>query len=187
MIDVSFDNATINTLQSLIGRRFDLYSNDPFIFTPTALGIVGCKIAGNTYRFTAELQVIERFFNADDVAVFKFEACEPREISSRMDGGKLIDTPVEDTISAIDIINDHECVTHNKVSRELRSTKGVIFHLASGHEISYELGTWFSEMITIQRGYNLIEKFTPVADFYEEWDVGADYVPQCSREVITLR
>ena len=186
MVDISFDNATLDTLQALVGKRFELYASDTF-FAPSALGIVGCKVAGSTYRFTAELRAVKRFFSVDDVAVLGFEACEPEEITCGLDESTLISTPIGDIISAIDIVNDRECVTHNEVTQELRSTKGVIFHLAGGSEISFELGTWFSEMITIQRGCNLIEKFTPVADFYEEWDVGDAYVPQCSREIITLR
>ncbi len=44
---------------------------------------------------------------------------------------------------------------------------GIVFMLEDSREISFEIETWFSEMITIQRGYNLIKKFPPTNDFLE--------------------
>ena len=66
------------------------------------------------------------------------------------------------------------------------STKGIIFHLASGNEISFEIGTWFSEMITIRRGYELVKSFTSVEEFLEDWEDSEGYFPECNREVKTI-
>ena len=103
-----------------------------------------------------------------------------------MDNGQMIDTPVQDTIISIDLVNDREAVTHDGVQKTFLSTKGIIFHLADGNEISFEIGTWFSEMITIRRGYELIKQFTPLADFTEEWEDCDGYISDCSREIIEI-
>lgn len=187
MVDISFDEITMSCLHSIIGKKFESYSCDPFIFSPSVFEIVGCMIEGKTYKLTSDLCSVQRFFSTEDVALLKFVSCESKEIVSKMDNGKLIVNPVEDIICGVDIVNDCEVVTHNGDKRKFYSTKGIIFHLTNGNEISFELGTWFSEMITIQRGYNLIEKFTPINEFYDEWDTARGYIPSCTRDIITIR
>ena len=99
----------------------------------------------------------------------------------------MIDMPVRDTIVGIDVINDLEAVTFEGEERTFQSTKGIIFRLSSGNEISFEVDTWFSEMITIQRGYNLIDKFTSVDDFLEEWEDCKGYTATVERTIVSLK
>ena len=187
MVDISFNNATMDMLKSMIGKRFEEYFSDPFIFAPDVFGIVGFQIDGRSFKMTSDLEVVQRFYHVDDVAVMKLSECQRNEIVSRMVNGQMIDTPVQDTIVSIDVVNDRESVAHDGEQKEMLSTKGVIFHLASGNEVSFEIGTWFSEMITIRRGYELIKQFTPLADFYEEWEDSEGYTPDGSREVISVK
>ncbi len=187
MVDISFNNTTIEILAGMIGKRFEAFSSDPFIFAPDVFGIVGFQIDGRSFKMTSDLEVVQRFYHEDDVAVMKVTECQRSEIVSRMVNGHLVITPVQDTITSIDVVNDRESVAHSGERKEMLSTKGVIFHLASGNEISFEIGTWFSEMITIRRGYELIKQFTPLADFYEEWEDSEGYTPECSREVISVQ
>lgn len=187
MVDIRLDRATMEVLKNMIGKTFEQYSCDPFVFTPNVFGIVGFRIGGETYKMTSNLESIQRFFHDDDVAVMRITHCQSGEIVSMMDGGQMIDTPVQDTIISIDIVNDRETVSHDGEKKELLSTKGIVFHLTSGNEISFEIGTWFSEMITIRRGYELIKQFTPLAGFAEEWEDSEGYAPDCSREVITVK
>lgn len=98
----------------------------------------------------------------------------------------MIVNPVHDFIESIDIIVDKETVTHNNDVRSLVSTKGLIFHLKTGNEISFEIGTWFSEFITIRKGYNLINEFSSIEEFIEEWDESSGYKGSIVRNVITL-
>jgi len=187
MVDVRFSSATMDMLKTMIGKSFEHYSCDPFVFTPNVFGIVGFRIGGDTYKMTSSLETVRRFFHDDDIAVMRLAPCQPGEIVSMMENGQMIDTPVQDTIVSIDVINDRESIAHDGELSEMLSTKGVIFHLASGNEISFEIGTWFSEMITIRRGYELIMQFTPLSEFTEEWEDSEGYTPDCSREVISLK
>ena len=187
MVDIRFDNATMEMLKSMIGKAFEYYSCDPFIFTPSVFGIVGFRIGGDTYKMTSNLEVVHRFFHDDEVAVMRLAPCQPGEIVSMMEDGQMIETPVKDTIISIDVVNDREAVAHDGERMEMLSTKGIIFHLSGGNEISFEIGTWFSEMITIRRGYELVKQFTPLADFSEEWEDSEGYTPDCSRVIITVK
>ena len=104
-----------------------------------------------------------------------------------MDGGEFIETPVKAKISSITIVNDYQKVVHNEEERCVASTIGIIFHFEDNHEVSFEVPTWFSEMITIRKGYDLLKKFVPEKDFLEEWENCDGYVASTNREVIVLQ
>ena len=187
MIDIAFDNSTIHTLEGLIGTVFTSYSCDPFEFSPSVFGIVGFKINDRFYKLTCNLERITRFWSEDEGAHLRFEECGAQMPKTRMDGGAMISTPVSDTIVSIDLVNDLESVEYENEKKTFCSTKGIIFHLSEGNEISFEVDTWFSEMITVQRGYNLIEKFTSVDDFLEEWEDNTGYKPTVTRKIISIK
>lgn len=186
MVNIAFNKKTIEILKTLVGNQFESYICDSFIFSPTVMGIVGFQIAGKTYKLTSNINIVNRFFSKEDVAVLQFDECLSSDIHSRMDDNKMIKNPINDIIKSIDVVNDLETVNHNGEEKALYSTKGIIFHLMSGNEISFEVSTWFSELITIQKGYNLISQFAPVADFYEEWDKENGYIPNAKREIFEI-
>ena len=187
MVDISFSGAATGLLKGIIGKTFDLYSCDPFEFSPSVFGIVGIKVEDKFYKLTCNLEKAIRFWNEDEIAQLRFEECGDQRPESRMDGGTMIDMPIRDKIVGIDVINDLESVTFDGEKRTFRSTKGIIFRLSSGNEISFEVDTWFSEMITIQRGYNLIDKFTSVDDFLEEWEDCKGYTATVERTIVSLK
>ena len=187
MVDISFSNVATEMLRGIIGKTFDYYSCDPFEFFPSVFGIVGFRIDDKFYKLTCDLEKTTRFWNEDEIARLRFEECGDQKPESRMDGGAMIDTPVHDTIVNIDLINDLESVTFENEKRSLCSTKGIIFHLSSGNEISFEIDTWFSEMITINKGYNLIERFTSTDDFLEEWEDCEGYKATVERKIVSLK
>ena len=186
MVNISFNDKTMKELKDLVGKTFESFYCDPFIYSSTVYGIVGLYINGKAYKITCDLNSIQRFFNKDEVAVLKFEECQPSDIMSRMDDGKMINTPMKDTIKSIDVVNELESVLHENEERSVYSTKGLIFHFASGNELSFEVCTWFSELITIRKGYELISEFTPTSDFYEEWNEEDGYIPKNKREIVTI-
>ncbi len=184
-IDVSIKNTGV--FQEMLGKEFIKYRCDPFVYTPSVYGIVGLYIGDKTYKITCLHQCVERFYSKEDVALFSVEDVGNNEITTMMDGGEMIDTPIQDSIAFIELVNDKEVVCHEGEQKMFVSTKGIIFHLQRGDEISFEIDTWFSEMITIKRGYKLIEQFTPIDDFMEEWEDSEGYTPECTREVITIQ
>lgn len=186
-VDISFFDFDTDIFRGMIGQKFEKYKCDPFVFSPSVYGIVGIFIGEDVFKLTSISKVVHRFFSDEDVAIFQFEKTTKEDIVTMMDEGQMIETPVMDTITAIDLINDRETVSHNGDERNLLSTKGIIFHLEDGNEISFEIRTWFSEFITIQKGYDLIQKFVPEKDFLEEWEDSEGYVPSVRREVISIR
>lgn len=185
--DMRFSPQEIELFKHMIGKQFDRYQCDSFIYSPMVYGIVGIIIDGIPYKLTSLFERAERFYHADDTARFHIQQADEGEIKTYMDEGDMIETPVVSKIVSIDIINDHQTLEHEGEIRSLDCSVGVIFHLEDAREISFEIKTWFSEMITIEKGYNLIDKITSTDDFLEEWESCAGYTAKCTREVITLQ
>lgn len=183
-VDISITGQEI--FRTMIGRPFMKYKCDPFVFSPSVYGIVGFYIGEDVFKMTALHKTVSRFFENDDVTVLQLEIATDKDIVTMMDEGQMIETPVKDVIRSIDIIKDHETVSHQNDDRTLISTKGIIFHLEGGNEISFEIGTWFSEFITVRKGYDLIQKFKKTQDFLEEWEGNQSYMASVWREIITI-
>ena len=173
-------------LKSMIGKTFDKYKCDPFIYSPMVYGIVGIYINGTPIKITSLLKEVQRFMNKDEVAAFQISETTDDDIKTFMDNGEMIDTPINSKIGSILVVNDFQTVEHEKKLYKFSSTVGLIFIFEDSLEVSFEIGTWFSEMITIRKGYDLIKDFTPVDDFADEWKDLDGYIPSCKREVVVL-
>ena len=182
----SFSEQEIKVLKNMVGKQFNKFKCDPFIYSPMVYGIVGIYIDNIPFKITSLCEGKMRFFNQDDVAVFHIEQAKDADIKTFMDEGALIETPVSSKIISIDIVTDHQSLEHEGEIRSIDHTVGIIFHLEDTREISFEIKTWFSEMITVEKGYNLIEKFTTIDDFLEEWEDCEGYTAKCTREVVAL-
>ena len=183
---IIISNKELDLLKSMIGKTFDQYKCDPFINTPMVYGIVGIYVDGKTFKLTSLLKTVQRFLESDDVAVLQIDETLDENIKTFMVDGEMIDTPINSKIESILVVNDYQTIEYKGRIYEFNSTVGLIFLLEDSREISFEIGTWFSEMITIQKGYDLIDKFTPINDFIEEWKDCDDYIPHCERKVIAI-
>lgn len=179
-------NKELDLLKTMIGKTFNKYKCDPFINSPMVYGIVGIYIEGKPFKITSLLKEVQRFLTIDEVAEFKISETTDDCIKTFMVDGAMIDNPVDSKIKSITVINDFQSVEHDGQIYNFDSTVGLIFKLEDLREISFEIGTWFSEMITIHRGYDLTERMTPTDDFIEEWEDCEGYVPKIKRECIVI-
>ncbi|MDO5448923.1 MAG: hypothetical protein Q4F70_04885, partial [Clostridia bacterium] len=123
----------------------------------------------------------------EDVAVFKFSSCYPEDIKSQEDNGTLITNPVNCKILSISIIEENQQLFHNdEQTYNVFVPRAIIFHFEDEHEIMFEKDIWFSETITIQKGYNLKEAITPIDEFLEGWEDVSEFYPRCSRTEIII-
>lgn len=176
----------LEVFKSMIGKTFEMFKCDSFVFSSSVYGLVGFYIEEKIYKFSSFLESVQYFFQRDDVVRIKVEETVDSEIVSMMDGGTFIETPVKSKISSITIVNDYQKVVYGDDERCFETTIGIIFHFEDTHEISFEVPTWFSEMITIRKGYDLLKKFVPENDFLEEWEECDGYIASTRREVIVI-
>ena len=97
----------------------------------------------------------------------------------------MTNIPVEEMIQEIQIVNEHQELFHLGVKTyDVQVTRGIIFLLQNGGEISFEKNIWFSEMISIHKGTPLTNQFIPISEFEEDWT--DDYVGKCERGTIKI-
>ena len=180
--DMRFDQ---HMVKEMIGQQFQKYRCDPFVFTKSVTQIVGLYIGNEIYKLTNIQETVDYYGVTDDIAVFRIEPSEDAEIKSAFVEVKQIDTPVNGFIDSITLINEHQQVfRNNEQTYDVWLTRGIIFEV-DGREISFEKQNIpFSEEIDIQRGYDLIENYSNVNDFSEDWDTGIRAV--ATREIVTL-
>lgn len=184
-IDIRFDSKEISLIKNMLGKVLTKYKCDPFEFSTAVYGIVGICIEDSAYAFTNKLHVMDYYGAKEDVAVFKIEACLESSIQSLIKENKMIEMPINMLINEIDVINEHqELFEDGKQTYDVWLTRGIIFKLEDETEISLEKNVWFSEMITVDKGKKLLEKFTPVQEFTEDWE--QNFHAKCSREALKL-
>jgi hypothetical protein len=184
-IDVRFTASDIAEIQSMAWKKLIKYKCDPCEFSTSVFGTVGIAFDNAAYAFTNLTEVMDYYGEKEDVALFKIE-CKPfSDIQSFVQNQTMIETPVECVISKITVVNERQSLFENGVQiYEVLLTRGIIFRFEDGHELSFEKNIWFSEDITVEKGYDLIARFAPTSEFTEGWS--GNFHGECSRELITF-
>lgn len=183
-INKSFDSAAVSLLKSIVGKNFDCLRCDPFFYSTSVYGIVGISINSQWISFTNFIEVLDHYGADEDVAVFKVSDCIEQDIHS-FTGENMLDIPIDMKIIGVDIINENQRLYKSGIQTyDVWVTRGVIFKLENGREISLEKDVWFSEDIIVERGENLIEKFASTNEFIENFD--GEYKAECQRYTITI-
>ncbi|MBR4515258.1 MAG: hypothetical protein IKO61_10280 [Lachnospiraceae bacterium] len=182
VIDMRFNTGII---QSWVGKIFVKYKCDAFNFTNSVTQIVGLYIDDEVYSLTNIQEAIDYYGFIEDMSVSKITRVEDSAIKSAFKNVEMISTPVGEKITSVKIVNEQQTMAINgEPAYEVWLTRAIIFEVG-GREISFEKDTVpFSEEITIQRGYDLIDKISDNDDFLKEWD--EEYTPSYKREVIYI-
>lgn len=178
-IDMRFNSELI---RGLIGKDFIEYKCDAFDFTNSVTQIVGFNIGEKIYSLTNVQEYVDYYGNDDDVAICRFREADSDGVKSAFKDTVMVTTPVNGTIEKILLINENQQIFKDGVEQyNVWLTRGIIFFV-NGREISFEKdNVHFSEEIIIQRGYNLIDKFSDEKEFLTSW--GEDVIPQCHRHL----
>lgn len=181
-IDMRFD---YNVFKQMIGKTFNKYRSDEFVFNNSVTGTVGIFVDENVYEFSNEQKTVDYFGQQDDYAVFEISTSSENKIKSFFDNTKQIDTPVNQIIKKITVINENQQLFKNGLQTyNVWLTRGIIFDLGD-REIAFRKDPCpFSEEIEIYRGYDLINKFPKNTDFLEGW--GNDETPKTENQTITI-
>ena len=184
-IDIRFTDQMINSIRAMIGCKMIKYKCDPFVYSTTVFGIAGIITDKGSFAVTNTIEVLDHYGTDEDVAVFRLEERPESEIVSLVDGVTMTDIPVGRIIREIRIINEHQKLYRNEEQTyDVWLTRGIIFIMDDDLEISFEKNVWFSEMITVDRGEKLIDRYSSVNEFADDWD--APYRGICERESVII-
>lgn len=183
-IDVRFSASDMAEIKNMVGKKMISYKCDPFIFSTAVYGIVGVRFENASYAFTNSLKVMDYYGDQEDVALFQIAQSPYDDIQSLVQGQTMIETPVDSIVADVIVVNECQRLFEKEIQTyEVMVTRGIIFRFEDGHELSLEKNIWFSEDITVEKGYDLINRFTPVEEFVEGWS--SDYRGECIREMIS--
>lgn len=166
--NLEFSAEEVALLDSMVGKNFDSYVCDEFLFTPSSYQVVYLTIDDCLYALENKLRVIDYYGAPEDVAVLSLSpwdgSCE-----SRIMGRKTITTPINQVIKNIKLVTDTETMSINDVDvQSISKTKAVIFEL-SERQVVFEKDIWFSEEINIYRGTDVQGKIgSPDEDIESE-------------------
>ena len=184
-IDKRFSDSNMNALKNMIGKKMLKLKCDAFLFSTSVYGIVGISMEDCAYSFTNLVEVADYFGQNEDVAMFKMKRMAFEEICSMIQGQEMIIHPIESIVSNVYVVNEQQLLFKNDVQiYEVWITRGVIFQFEDTHEISLEKNIWFSEDISVEKGYDLLHRFASPTEFEESWS--GEYRGSCLRDVIKI-
>lgn len=173
-------------LSEFIGKNFNSYQHDEFLYTNTVTGIVGFKIDNKFYKLTNEYEKVDFLGLDSEATVSKFVECDLEEIQSLTESN-MIEFIIDELITSITLVNDHyEVFTDNEIKYDWWETRAIIFKLA-GRELAFEKqACWFSQEIVINKGYDLIDKLEDGKQIEEDFDESSSTI-DVSREIVKLK
>ena len=181
-IDKRLTNIEMDYLQRFIGQEMISVKHDAFYFVNSSSQIVGLeKKDGTTYLYSFT-EPLDYYGSIEDVAVWELSDEEYSFVKEK----KLISSPVKEVVKEIHVVQEHQKLfEHERQIYDVWVTRGIIFDFGE-HQYSLEKPVWFSTDIYIQKGYNLINKFTATDRFVnDDWTDG--YSATCEREIIDIK
>ena len=150
--DTRMSAEEINILAGMVGKQFEKYRCDEFVFSPAVYQIVGLYVDGRTFALLNETQELDYFGSVDDVAVIGVKGVDPEEIRSHVVGGEMVETPVGQIIEDVIVITDTEYMSKDGIDLYRYDFTAAIAFVLSDRQIVFERDCWFSEDFLVYRG-----------------------------------
>ena len=170
----------------LLGKCFKKYRCDSFEYTNSVTGVVGVYIGDKTFELRNEQKLIQYFNSVDDIAVWSITEVNENGIHSFFEHTDQIDTPVDEIVNKITLVNEHQKVKIYDDIYELWITRAILFHLETKDIYFEKDNTAFSEEIEIKRGHDLMNEFPKKNDFFlNQWVNGI--TPSVETEFVIIK
>lgn len=173
-------------LKSFIGKTFNKYKHEKFLFTNTVTQTLGFMIDNKSYEINNDFEQVD-FMGWDNEATI----CRINQTSwdSILPNNEdVIETEINKEIKSITLINDHFVSrAHGVVDYDWWETRAVIFNFGE-LEVSFEKqDSFFSMEIEINKGYDLINKVEDGKFILSDFEQTEEQTIKVERETITLR
>lgn len=180
-IDMRFDK---EIFKEFIGRTITALFHDSFEFVNSSSQVVQLNFEDDIYYLYNSVEPIDNYGVVDDVAIWEWTTKKYPFVDKKT----FITTPINEKIKEIHLVQENQRLYKDgEQTYDVWVTRGIIFFLESGREISFEKAVWFSEDIYINRGYNLIDTFESADDFAEEWEESDGYHGECERKIEVIK
>ena len=181
--DYRFNN---ELLKSFVGKTFNKYIHQEFVYTKTATLYVGFMIDNISYQIENDYEAIDYFGWDEEATTTKLYAKDWGSIVDAIGENASI-ASVDETIKSIKVINDHySSFSHNEQDYDFWETRAIIFGLGE-HEISFvKSDCWFSMEIEINKGNNLIDKLPDGKFILDDFNQSDKQHIEVEREIISF-
>ena len=183
MQNMALNNKAQQLLKQMIGCEFDKIVHDEFTYTNSVYGRVSLFINDRIYSIDNETKVVEFYGDKEDIAIIDLKEINIDQVKSLISTKKQIDMPIRRIIKSIDIINYHINVKYDKKEYDNTWTEGIIFDFGD-KQLSFERTDSFTEMIEINKGYDLITKFSKVEDYANSFNKSA--IIKTNRDIVKI-
>lgn len=164
----TFDKQTEELLKRMVGCELKKIVHDEFTYTNSVYGRVSLFISDRILNINNETEVVEFYGAKEDIALLSIKEVDINKVKSLLENKKQVEIPIRKAIKSIDIVNYHIYVKVDEKEYDNTWTQGIILHL-DDFQVSFERSDSFTEMIVINRGYDIITKFTDVAEYGKEF------------------
>jgi hypothetical protein len=181
--DYRFDQ---NLFKSFIGKTFNKYKHERFLFTNTVTLYLGFMIDNISYEISNDYEAVD-FLDLDgEATICRINQKPWPEILSNDD--KVIETEIEKTIKSITIINDNFISkSYGKINYDWWETRAIIFNFGE-LEVSFEKTDCpFSMEIEVNKGYDLINKVEDGKFIISDFEQSDEQTIEVNREIIKLQ
>lgn len=172
--------------KEMINKKFLKYRCDEFLYTNSVTGVVGIYIEDKIYELRNEQKGIDYFNYYDDFAVWSIKETDDNNIKSFFLDTEQINTPINEYIKEISLVNENQKATIDNVEYDVWITRAIIFHLETRDVYFMKDSTAFSEEIEIKRGNDLLKEFPKYNNFFmDEWN--DDIKHEIKNEIVHIK
>lgn len=90
----------------MIGKCFEYYRANPFMYSTSVYGEVGLVVDKNAYCLSNYVQPLHYYGAIDDVGIFKIAKADIEDVKSQLDNTVMVDRPINQKIVSINIVNE---------------------------------------------------------------------------------
>lgn len=174
---------SIILLKRLIGKELEYLLHEEFSFVTVSYGYIYFVIDGVTYALSDLYENKNILGYDEEISVLKFNEYT-EEPKSQFKNGNLNKLSIHSKITNITLVNTNTTIISNTSSNSLLDTHVIIFTLEDDYQFSFEKDD-YGENISIERGYNLTDKFLRIKDeLLENFD--KELNPKVELEFINL-
>lgn len=176
-IDIRLKSNEMAVLNSMVEKKLISVKHEPFVFVNSSSQVVQINSEIGEFYLYSFVESLDYFGSEEDVAVWSLEAM-PNKVVERKN---FVETPFNENVKKIIVVQENQRLFQNEAQiYDIWLTRGIIFDFGE-RQYSLEKAVWFSEDIYLQKGYDLINKFTSVDKFIDsDWD--EDFKAECSRQ-----
>ncbi|MDO5440571.1 MAG: hypothetical protein Q4F12_03430 [Erysipelotrichaceae bacterium] len=172
--------------KSFIGKTFNKYKHEKFLFTNTVTQVLGFMINNESYKMNNDFEQVDFMGWDNEATICRVNQTNWDNILVNRDD--IIETEINKEIKSITLINDHfVSKTYGSVNYDWWETRAVIFNFGE-LEVSFEKqDSFFSMEIEINKGYDLINKVEDGKFILSDFEQSEEQTIEVSREIINLK